>query len=132
MEGISQNQLIENTGKIFHMFDELPLSYAVYKVVSGPKGPDAVVLYANRRFMTMTRKTPETLIGLRITRFFDLPPEEWLTLAVAAGLEGRTVDSSFYFAPLKCRCAVTAYPVIGPGFCAFTFRREDRQTDAAE
>lgn len=127
IEGISQHQLIENTNRIFHMFDQLPLSYAVYKVISSPEGYDAIILYANQKFMQMTQMTPECLIGMRISRFFSVFPSDWMRFAVEAGMEGKTIDGRFYFAPMDCEMAVTTHPVIGPGFCAFTFRKVEEQ-----
>ena len=124
LESISQRQLMENTSRIFHMFEELPLSYAVYKIVKGPEGADAIVLYANRRFMKKSHTTPDTLIGRRVSSFFQLASNEWLRMAEEAG-SGRTVEGRFYFSVMDCTFTITAYPVIGPGFCAFTFRREE-------
>ncbi len=123
IEGISQTQLIENASRIFHMFDDLPISYAVYKVISGPEGADAIILYANHRFLQTTGLTLEKLIGKRVNRFFSTFPGEWLEYAVEAGLNGKTVDTAFHFTPINMDMAVTAQPIIGPGFCAFTFRK---------
>jgi len=122
VEGISQQQLMENTGRIFKMFDDLPIAYAVYKMIPGPNGNDAVVLYANHRFMFVTRTTPLTLIGKRVSHFFTTLPADWFSLAEQAGLEGRTVEKRFRIEPMKHDMIATAYPLIGPGFCAFTFR----------
>lgn len=123
VEGISQRQLMENTGRIFRMFDELPLPYAVYKVFSGPQGDDAIVLYANKAFTEMSQTTLEMLIGARASSFYAVDSNSWITFAVQAGIEGRTVSGKYYYAPLGFEIEIAAYPVIGPGFCAFTFKR---------
>ena len=123
IEGISQNQLIENSSRIFHMVDDLPISYAVYKVLTAPEGSDAIILYANRKFLQTTGLSPEALIGKRVNRFFTSLPIEWLGYAVEAGINGKTVETVFHFTPLDMDLAVTAQPIIGPGFCAFTFRK---------
>ena len=124
VENISRRQLIENTSRIFHMFDELPLSYAVYKVIADENGDDAIVLYANRRFMEVSHTTPETLIGARVSHFFAVNSNDWIKLAVEAGREGKAVSRRFHFGPMRIDMTAAAYPVIGPGFCAFTFQRD--------
>lgn len=123
VEGISQQQLIENGGRIFKMFDELPVAYAVYKVIERNGKVDAIVLYANRLFLQRTKTSPENLIGRRVNSFFGAVPEEWLPLAVQAGLEGKTVSGELHVLPLNLTISITAHPVIGPGFCAFTFQK---------
>ncbi|MBR0410488.1 MAG: EAL domain-containing protein [Eubacterium sp.] len=125
VEGISQRQLIENTGHIFQIFDELPISYGVYKVIHEQGDDDAVQLYANHKFMQMTRTNPEKLIGKRVSRFFPVCSNEWYSLAKQAGLEGKTVTGQFHFSILNCDIEATAYPIIGRGFCAFTFQTID-------
>ena len=128
VENISRHQLMENTRRIFRMFDELPLSYAVYKVISDENGDDAIVLYANRQFFKMSYTTPETLIGTRVSHFFAVDSNDWIRLAVQAGTEGKTVSKRFPFGPLGVDMVASAYPVIGPGFCAFTFRTLENWT----
>ena len=123
VENISQHQLMENTGRIFHIFDELPLPYAVYKIVYGTGGSDAIALYANRAFLQMTKLAPKDLIGRRVSNFFALDANNWLKLAERAGTEGKSFKDHFHDVYLNFDFEVTAYPVIGPGFCAFTFQR---------
>lgn len=125
VEGISQRQLIENTGHIFQIFDELPISYGVYKIIHELGDDDAVQLYANHKFMQMTGTRPETLIGKRVSHFFPVCSNEWYSLAKQAGLEGKTVTGQFHFSILNCDIEATAYPIIGRGFCAFTFQTID-------
>ena len=126
VESISQKQLIENSARIFNMFEELPLPYAVYKIVDGPEGCDAVVLYINKQFMNMTNLTLEEFVGKRVSKYFSLDANNWLSLAEQAGLEGKCITGRLYDDFLECDLDVTAYPVIGPGFCAFTFQKDER------
>lgn len=126
VESISQKQLIENSARIFNMFEELPLPYAVYKIVDGPEGCDAVVLYINKQFMNMTNLTPEEFVGKRVSKYFSLDANNWLSMAEQAGLEGKCITGRLYDDFLECDLDVTAYPVIGPGFCAFTFQKDER------
>ena len=124
VETISQHQLMENTGHIFHVFDELPLAYAVYKIISGPGGGDAILLYVNKCFVDMTRLTHKDLIGRRVSNFFVQDAGNWLRMAEEAGLNGKSSKGEFHDTHMDCDFEVTAYPVIGPGFCAFTFNRK--------
>ncbi|MBO7702839.1 MAG: PAS domain-containing protein, partial [Solobacterium sp.] len=123
VEHISQNQLMENTGRLFHIFDELPIPYAVYKIVYESTGGDAIVLYANRSFTEMTKLSLKDLIGRRVSNFFALDANNWITMAEKAGLDEKSITGSFHDVFLDADFEVTAYPVIGPGFCAFTFRQ---------
>ena len=124
VENISQHQLMENTGQIFHVFEELPLAYAVYKVVQESEGSDAILLYANKMFVSMTNRPLENLIGNRASSLVDLDANSWLKMAEQAGLDGKRVTGKFYDGYLNCEFEITAYPVIGPGFCAFTFQEK--------
>jgi hypothetical protein len=125
VETISQKQLIENTARIFGMFEVLPVPYAVYKIVDGPEGSDAVVLYINKEFMDMTNLTPEEFVGKKVGNIFDLNANKWVSMAEQAGLEGKSITGRFYDDFFDCYLDVTAYPVIGPGFCAFTFQKDE-------
>ena len=80
-------------------------------------------LFANRAFLEMTRLTAKDLIGRRVSSFFALDANNWLIMAERAGMEGKSFKDSFHDVYLDCDFEVTAYPVIGPGFCAFTFQR---------
>jgi hypothetical protein len=71
----------------------------------------------------MTRLTAKDLIGRRVSSFFALDANNWLIMAERAGMEGKSFKDSFHDVYLDCDFEVTAYPVIGPGFCAFTFQR---------
>ena len=122
VENVSLRQLIENTGRIFQMFDDLPVSYAVYKIINGKDGGDAIVLYANKKFLKMADLTPEKLIGKRVSSFFMLSASNWFEMAEQAGIEGKSVTGCFHDVYTKRDINITAYPVIGPGFCAFTFQ----------
>ena len=123
VESISQRQLMENTGQIFRMFDELPLSYAVFKMIRGPEGDDAIVLYVNRRFLEASNLTAESLIGRRASAFFPLEANDWIRMAEMAGTKGKRITGRFHEVYTDLDLEITAYPVIGPGFCAFTFQK---------
>lgn len=125
VENISQRQLMENTRHVFHMFENLPMSYAVFKLVDGPEGGDAIVLYANKMLMKVMHLKEEMLIGKKVSGFFDLKSNTWLSMAKEAALQGKSVQGVFHLDSVylsdTVRCAV--YPVIGPGFCAFAFKK---------
>ena len=124
VENITQHQLMENTGHIFHVFDEFPLAYAVYKIINEPGGGDAIFLYVNKCFVDMTRLTHKELIGRRVSNFFAQDADNWLQMAEEAGLNGKSSKGEFHDTYMDCDYEITAYPVIGPGFCAFTFNRK--------
>ncbi len=123
VENISQRNLVENTGRIFHMFDEFPMSYAVLKMISRPEGGDAIVLYANRIFMKETQLTGRELIGRRISSFFPVEANKWILQVKTACEEGKSFRGRIHDVYTDRDYELMAYPVIGPGFCAFTFQK---------
>jgi hypothetical protein len=46
-------------------------------------------------------------------------------MAEQAGLEGKSITGRVYDDFFDCYLDITAYPVIGPGFCAFTFQKDE-------
>ncbi|MGX8705654.1 MAG: EAL domain-containing protein, partial [bacterium] len=66
VENISRKRLREKTFRLFQMYDDLPLAYAVYKVVRDGDGLDAIVLYGNREYCEMVGRPLEELVGCRV------------------------------------------------------------------
>ncbi|MCR5089467.1 MAG: EAL domain-containing protein [Oscillospiraceae bacterium] len=123
--GISQSQLMDNSRRIFQMYDDLPLAYAVYKVITDSDGVDAVVLYANREYLRRVNMPAEALIGNCVSKIFPMETDQWMDLAKQAGLEGKTLSRHLYYGSLKLDMIISAHPIIGPGFCAFTYQIMD-------
>ncbi len=127
--GVSQRQLMENTRRIFQMYDDLPLCYAVYKVIPEADGVDAVVLYVNREYLRHVKMNADALIGKRVRSIFPMKNDSWLDLARQAGMEGKTLTRRLYYSALDLEMIISAHPLIGPGFCAFTYQILDELPD---
>lgn len=122
VEHISQSQLIENTRRIFHVFDGLPLAYVVFKIVGGGEDGGAIVLYVNRFFTQVTELVPEELVGRRADRFFELETDNWFSVFESASEKGENFTGIVHGAREDYKIKITAYRVMGPEFCAFTFK----------
>ena len=122
VEGISQKQLMENTGRIFQMYDNLPLAYSVYKVIRTPGGVDAIVLYVNGAFQRLVKLDAKALIGRRVQQLFPRRDDIWTEMATKCAFEGQTLTKRLFSDHAGRDMSVSVHPVIGPGFCAFTYQ----------
>ncbi|MBR1708716.1 MAG: EAL domain-containing protein [Clostridia bacterium] len=125
IENIPVRQLFENTFSIFRMYEDLPLAYAVYKVIPVENAYDAIVLYVNRQFCQRVERSAETLVGQRVSQLFHMDGDQWYTLAVRAALDGETIHERVFYPFMNCDMNITASRIIGAGFCAFTYQVVD-------
>ncbi|MBQ9493731.1 MAG: EAL domain-containing protein [Oscillibacter sp.] len=119
------SQIAENMAELFHMYDHLPIAFAVY-YIRAPK-QDATTLYVNRRFLQETRHPRSAVIGKNIDQIFPMLPERWYELAHRAAMAGEEAEESLYYPLLDVHWRLTASQIIGPGYCAFTYQREQEE-----
>ena len=114
----------QNVGKLFHMYDSLPVAYAVYKVHldAVTKVSDATMVYVNQRFCELVNLHHADLVDKRVNEVFpDLNPE-WYEYAYRSAILGeKVVEQRNYFKVVSSVLNVTANQVISPGYCAFTY-----------
>ncbi len=114
----------QNVDKLFHMYDSLPVAYAVYKVHLGAvtKVSDATMVYVNQRFCDLVELHQQDLAGKRVNEVFpDLNPE-WYEYAYRSAILGeKVVEQHNYFPVVNSVLNITANQVISPGYCAFTY-----------
>ncbi|MBR3570182.1 MAG: EAL domain-containing protein [Oscillibacter sp.] len=123
----SAGALIENMAELFHMYDNLPLSMAVYSVPLRKNDPDAdaVILYANRSFLSADGYAPANVLGKTVREAFPMTGERWYEMARRAAICGESTKQILYCALKDTRLYVTASQVIGVGYCVFTYQRAD-------
>ena len=111
----------------FRLYDDLPISYAVYKVLSNSRGEvtDAVLFYANHLFEHRTGKPMSELLGHRVREIFPGIVEKWFDIAGRAALRGETVTESLYYEQTRTQYFLTASQIIRPGYCSFTYQEID-------
>ncbi len=122
LEHISADRLMDRTRRSFHAFDDLPLAYAAFRMMKEEAEKDAIVIYVNRQFARFAGTTPEQLAGKRLSSFFAPDDRRWLATAERAGVEGKSFSEILHDRYTGGDIEITAYPVIGAGFFAATFR----------
>ena len=123
-DNTSSETLMEASSEIFHLYDDLPISYAVYKVLRDRNGKahNAVLFYVNHKFEERSGKTAVEMLGHRTRDLFPSLTEDWYKKAERAAWKGETVVDSIFFQPTGKHYYMTASPVIRTGFCCFTYQ----------
>lgn len=126
-EHTSVESLIFHGSELFSTYDDLPISYAVYKVIKDSAGrvSNAVLFYVNHKFEERSGKKAAELIGKTTRELFPTLGEDWYEKAERAAEKGETVIDGMYFEPTKKRYYMTVSPVIRPGYCCFTYQEID-------
>ena len=122
------------TSDFFRLYDDLPISYAVYQVHAGRgrKITDATLFYANHLFERRAGKPLEEMLGRSVRELFPGLDESWYDMARRAALLGETIVDTFYYEEMDLRCYITANQIIRPGYCSFTYQEFDRDGKPAE
>ena len=126
-EHMSVESLVSRASELFSIYDDLPISYAVYKVVKDRKGKvvDAILFYVNHKFEERSGKRAVELLGKTTRELFPTLGESWYDKAERAAEKGETVIDGMYFEPTKKRYYMTVSPVIRTGYCCFTYQEID-------
>ena len=124
----------QRASELFHLYDDLPISFAVYRVLPDEERRviDAVIFYVNRRFEERAGRSAAELLGGRTRELFPTLGDDWYEKAGRAALTGETIIEKFYYAPLGKTCYMTASQVIHPGYCSFTYQEIDLLNAAGE
>ena len=134
-EETSVDVQLSRAGTLFQMYDNLPLSFAVYRLEVDPdtKELHARFFYVNHRFAVEQNKTPDEIIGQDMREIFpDLEPEWYDTAQRAAFLSEEVVVENTYYECMKTHYRVTASQIIRPGYCVFTYQPLDGPFAARE
>ena len=114
--------------EIFHLYDNLPIAYAVYRVHLDEhnKASDATLFYVNHVFEESCGMMAADLLSKGARELFPTLPDEWYEVARRAAYEGEIItDARFHFAQNGLVYYMTASQVIHSGYCCFTFQRLD-------
>ena len=116
----------EPSKKDFVLFDDVPFSYSVYRVihVEHSKLYDAEIVYANHKFAQIGGLQLEATVGHRVRELFPYIEEEWFSAARRAALDGEPQEFD-YRDPLSGKTfSYTAQQVVCPGYCAVTYQEK--------
>lgn len=124
---ISAESRISRSSELFYLYDNLPIPFAVYRVIAAPDGAveDAIITYVNHSFEENSGLTQQELLGHSTQQLFPDLEEHWYELAARAALKGESITDRFCFGQDKACYHVTASQVIHPGYCCFTFLKLD-------
>ena len=111
----------------FRLYDDLPISYAVYKVHVNKRSEvtDAVLFYANHFFERRAGKPVSEMLGHGVRELFPEIGKEWFEMAGRAALQGETIVDCMYYSETDTQYHVTASQIIRPGYCSFTYQEID-------
>ncbi len=125
VENIPTRHLREHMSNIFFLYESLPLAFAVYKVSGGGDDADATILYVNRKYAALVGRSAEELVGERVRKLFPMQSGKWMDMACRAAA-GEELTRKVYYESLDYHMSMTANQIIGQGYCAFTYRVEER------
>ncbi len=110
--------------KIFHLYDDLPLSYSVYHVELDETGAvrEAVLFYINHAFERGLGMDSSQVLGMGARELFPKLDERWFDMARRAAYEGEIISDRFYFEPNGVTYIMTVSQVIHSGYCCFTYQ----------
>ena len=112
------------TREDFVLFDDLPISYSVYRVTHAEHSElyDAEFIYVNNMFLKLGGVSSQEVIGHHVRELHPYIEEDWFQSVRRAAYDGESVDSD-YTDPLSGRTFhLTVTPVIAPGYCAVTYQ----------
>ncbi|MBQ8095448.1 MAG: EAL domain-containing protein [Clostridia bacterium] len=116
--------LLSKASEMFHLYDDLPIAYAVFKVLENKQHEvhDAVMYYANHAFERESRMSAAEMLGRRMTLLFPGFLKDWYQKAHRAAFGGETIAGQMIYPPNGKMYYVTISPVIHNGYCCFTYQ----------
>ena len=116
---LPQEERIARSNELFHLFDNLPIIYAVYHIDSDK--PNAVLFYVNHRYEQESGSSAVSLLGEQVAKLYPFVPQEWYetiqkTAWTNVPLEGELYDGTN-------RYHYSATQVIYPGYCAVIYTK---------
>ena len=118
-----QEGRVTRSGDIFHLFDELPIIFAVYHVP--PKGTgkkeDAIVFYMNQCYQKEVGMSAEKVLGHSICRLWPDLPDEWYQKVQHTAWEKDPEEGILCYGSRRYHYTVSQ--VIYPGYCAVIYRK---------
>ena len=123
-EHTSTENRLSRSAEIFRLYDDLPIAYAVYRVLTDEEDrvKDAVLFYVNHLFERNAGREAREMLGHTTRELFPELGEDWYLKAARAALQGETVTESMAYAGTGMRYYLTASQVIRPGYCCFTYQ----------
>ena len=121
---ISSESRLGHSSEIFHLFDDLPLSYSVYHVTHAEHSGqyDAVIFYVNHKYEEYGGLPSKAVLGHSVRELYPFIGEDWFEQIKRAAMDGESVEGEIV-TPADGKCFhYTARQIIYPGYCAITYQ----------
>ncbi len=107
----------------FFLFDDLPLSYSVYRVTHAEHSElyDAVIIYVNRKYTEYGGLPPEEVVGHKVRELYPFIEEVWFRNIKRAALDNEVVEYDYEDPLSGKRFNVSARQILRPGYCSVTY-----------
>ena len=121
---ISPENRMSRAMEMFHLFDNLPVSYSVYHVQKDEEGnaSDAILFYANRKFEENGGRKTANILGHGVRELYPFAQEEWFSNILRAAYSAETVEGDMLFPETGQTYHYIANQIIYPGYCAVTYQ----------
>ena len=122
-QNISAESRLANSSEIFHLFDDLPLSYSVYRVTHAEHSGlyDAVIFYVNHKYEEYGGQPAKAVLGHSVRELYPHIGEEWFEDVKRAALDGEAIEGDIVDALRGKKFHFSARQIIYPGYCAVTY-----------
>ncbi len=119
---ISAESRINHALEIFRMFDDLPVTYAVFHVTYAENSGqyNAVFFYVNHKYEEYFGRSAKQLLGYTVRETFPLLGDDWYRDVKSAALDGAVVEGEFDNPLNGKHFHFTARQILYPGYCAIT------------
>lgn len=123
-EHISAAKRRARAAEIFHLYDNLPIAYGVFKVIADGAGEvrDATIFYVNHAFEERCGMQAAELLGKRTREVFPAMDDQWYDWARRAAFNAEIIVDQMSYDPSGKTYAVTASQVIHSGYCCFAYQ----------
>ena len=119
---IAPESRMTKASDIFHLFDNLPVVYAVFHVTINQDGSeDAKLFYANRKYLDYGTQPASVLLGHSVHELYPFIGEEWYRDIRKAAMDNEIVEGDLLFTPDGKTYHYVATQIIYPGYCAVTY-----------
>ena len=121
---ISSESRLGHASELFHLFDDLPLSYSVYHVTYAEHSGhyDAVIFYVNHKYEEYGGHPAKAVLGHSVRELYPFIGEDWFRAIKRAAMDGESVEGEITNSPDGKRFHYTARQIIYPGYCAITYQ----------
>ena len=120
---ISAESRIAHASEIFHLFDDLPISYSVYHVTKGEHSgqEDAVIFYVNHRFEEFGGRPAREVLGHSVRELYPYMEKTWFDDLKCAALEGKTMEGDLTDIVSGKQFHFTMKQILYPGYCGVSY-----------